>query len=77
MSTLIRNGLVVTFEPDALRGRVIADGAVAIEDGRIEVSETLRETTQPTRRIVTVVVWIFALHVAAAVQTEDVRDDSS
>ncbi len=36
----------------------------AIEDGRIEVSPTLRETTQPTRRIVTVVVWIFALIMA-------------
>lgn len=36
----------------------------AIEDGRIEVSETLRETTQPTRRIVTVVVWVFALIMA-------------
>jgi cytosine/adenosine deaminase-related metal-dependent hydrolase len=35
MTTLIRNGLVVTFEPDALRGRVIADGAVAVEDGTI------------------------------------------
>jgi small-conductance mechanosensitive channel len=36
----------------------------AIEDGRIEVSPTLRETAQPTRRIVTVVVWIFALIMA-------------
>ena len=36
----------------------------AIEDGRIEVSETLRETTQPTRRIATVVVWVFALIMA-------------
>lgn len=36
----------------------------AIEEGRIEVSETLRETTQPTRRIVTVVFWIFALIMA-------------
>lgn len=36
----------------------------AIEDGRIEVAETIRETTQPTRRIVTVVVWIFALIMA-------------
>jgi small-conductance mechanosensitive channel len=33
----------------------------AIEEGRVEVSETLRETTQPTRRIVTVIFWIFAL----------------
>ena len=36
----------------------------AIEEGRIEVSETLKETTQPTRRIVTVLVWIFALIMA-------------
>lgn len=36
----------------------------AIEDGRIEVAETIRETTQPTRRIVTVIVWIFALIMA-------------
>ena len=36
----------------------------AIEEGRIEVAETIRETTQPTRRIVTVVVWIFALIMA-------------
>jgi small-conductance mechanosensitive channel len=36
----------------------------AIEDGRVEVSQTLRETTQPTRRIVTVVVWVFALIMA-------------
>jgi small-conductance mechanosensitive channel len=36
----------------------------AIEDGRIEVSQTLRETTQPTRRIATVIVWIFALIMA-------------
>ena len=43
MTTLIRNGLVVTFEPDALRGRVIADGAVAIEDGRIAAIGETRE----------------------------------
>ncbi|MBK9088186.1 MAG: mechanosensitive ion channel family protein [Holophagales bacterium] len=36
----------------------------AIEEGRIEVAETLKETTQPTRRIVTVVFWIFALIMA-------------
>jgi small-conductance mechanosensitive channel len=36
----------------------------AIEEGRIEVAQTLRETTQPTRRIVTVVIWIFALIMA-------------
>jgi small-conductance mechanosensitive channel len=36
----------------------------AIEEGRIEVSETLRETTQPTRRIVSVIFWIFALIMA-------------
>ena len=43
MTTLIRNGLVVTFEPDALRGRVIADGAVAVEDGRIAAIGETRE----------------------------------
>lgn len=36
----------------------------AIEEGRVEVSETLRETTQPTRRIVTVIFWIFGLIMA-------------
>jgi len=36
----------------------------AIEEGRIEVTETLKETTQPTRRIVTIVFWIFALIMA-------------
>ncbi|HYN41278.1 MAG TPA: mechanosensitive ion channel domain-containing protein [Thermoanaerobaculia bacterium] len=36
----------------------------AIEEGRIEVTETLRETTQPTRRIVTIIFWIFALIMA-------------
>lgn len=36
----------------------------AIAEGRVEVSQTLRETTQPTRRIVTVVVWVFALIMA-------------
>jgi len=35
MAMLIRNGLVVTFEPDALRGRIIARGAVAVEEGKI------------------------------------------
>jgi 5-methylthioadenosine/S-adenosylhomocysteine deaminase len=43
MTTLIRNGLVVTFEPDALRGRVIADGAVCIEDGKIAAIGETRE----------------------------------
>jgi len=32
---LIKNGLVVTFEPDALTGRIIPDGAVIIEEGAI------------------------------------------
>ena len=36
----------------------------AIEEGRIEVSETPKETTQPTRRIVNVAFWIFALIMA-------------
>lgn len=44
--------------------KLVAFFFTAIEDGRIEVSETLRETTQPTRRIVTVVFWIFALIMA-------------
>jgi 5-methylthioadenosine/S-adenosylhomocysteine deaminase len=43
MTTLIRNGLVVTFEPDALRGRVIPDGAVAVEDGKIAAIGETRE----------------------------------
>ncbi|MCX7032192.1 MAG: amidohydrolase [Spirochaetes bacterium] len=43
MAMLIRNGLVVTFEPDALRGRVIADGAVAVEDGKIAAIGESRE----------------------------------
>jgi 5-methylthioadenosine/S-adenosylhomocysteine deaminase len=41
MAMLITNGLVVTFEPDALRGRIIENGAVAMENGVIlEVGET-------------------------------------
>jgi cytosine/adenosine deaminase-related metal-dependent hydrolase len=37
---LIRGGLVLTCEPDALRGPVLADGAVAVRDGAIvEVGE--------------------------------------
>jgi 5-methylthioadenosine/S-adenosylhomocysteine deaminase len=32
---LIRNGLVLTCEPDALRGPVLAEGAVAVRDGAI------------------------------------------
>jgi cytosine/adenosine deaminase-related metal-dependent hydrolase len=43
MTTLISNGLVVTFEPDALRGRVIADGAVAVVDGAIAAVGETRE----------------------------------
>jgi 5-methylthioadenosine/S-adenosylhomocysteine deaminase len=43
MTTLITHGLVVTFEPDALRGRVIADGAVAVEDGKIAAIGETRE----------------------------------
>jgi cytosine/adenosine deaminase-related metal-dependent hydrolase len=35
MSMLIVNGLVATFDPDALRGRVIENGAVAVEGGKI------------------------------------------
>jgi 5-methylthioadenosine/S-adenosylhomocysteine deaminase len=41
MAMLITNGLVVSFEPDALRGRIIEGGAVAVEDGKIlELGET-------------------------------------
>ena len=36
----------------------------AIESGRLTVSATLAETTKPTRRIVTAVLWIFALIMA-------------
>ena len=36
----------------------------AIEEGRIEVADALKETTQPTRRIVTIIFWIFALIMA-------------
>jgi cytosine/adenosine deaminase-related metal-dependent hydrolase len=43
MITLIKNGLVVTFEPDALRGRIIANGAVAVEDGKIAAIGETRE----------------------------------
>ena len=33
--TIIKNGIVVTCEPDLLRGRMLDPGAVAVEDGRI------------------------------------------
>ncbi|MFN7986687.1 MAG: mechanosensitive ion channel [Thermoanaerobaculia bacterium] len=36
----------------------------AIEEGRIKVSPALAETTKPTRRIVTAILWIFALIMA-------------
>jgi cytosine/adenosine deaminase-related metal-dependent hydrolase len=35
MAMLITNGLVVTLDPDALHGRVIENGAVAVEGGSI------------------------------------------
>jgi small-conductance mechanosensitive channel len=44
--------------------RLVGMFFTAIEEGRIEVTETLKETTQPTRRIVSVVFWIFALIMA-------------
>jgi 5-methylthioadenosine/S-adenosylhomocysteine deaminase len=41
MAMLIKNGLVVTFAPDALQGAVMENGAVAVEDGTIvAVGET-------------------------------------
>jgi len=41
MAMLIKNGLVVTFSPDALQGAVIENGAVAVEGGTIAaVGET-------------------------------------
>lgn len=36
----------------------------AIEDGRIEAAPTLVETAQPTKRIITVIFWLFALIMA-------------
>jgi small-conductance mechanosensitive channel len=36
----------------------------AIEQGRLKVSEAVAETTKPTRRIVTAVLWVFALIMA-------------
>lgn len=36
----------------------------AVEEGRVEVSPALAETAQPTRKIVTVVIWVFALIMA-------------
>ena len=45
MAMLITNGLVVTFEPDALHGRIIENGAVAIEGGLIIDVGTTRELT--------------------------------
>ncbi len=35
MTTLIAHGLVVTFDPDALSGRIIEDGSVAVEGNAI------------------------------------------
>ncbi len=41
MALLIKNGLVVTFDKDALNGRIIENGAVAIEGDRIlELGDT-------------------------------------
>lgn len=33
--TILKNGLVLTCEPDLLRGEIFSPGAVAVEDGRI------------------------------------------
>jgi cytosine/adenosine deaminase-related metal-dependent hydrolase len=43
MAILIRNGLVLTFEPDALTGRIIPDGAVAVEGNTIAAIGTAKE----------------------------------
>ena len=41
MAMLITNGLVLTFDPDALHGRMIENGAVAVEGGSVAaVGET-------------------------------------
>ena len=47
-----------------LLSRAVGEVFRAIEDGRIEASEALRETAQPTRRIAAGAVWIFALVMA-------------
>lgn len=44
--------------------RLVGMFFTAVEEGRLEVTQALRETTQPTRRIVTIVFWIFALIMA-------------
>jgi len=43
MAMLITNGLVVTFEPDALHGRIIPGGAVAVDGGTIVAVGETRE----------------------------------
>jgi len=40
---LIKNGLVLTLEPDALKGKIVADGAVAISGNKIEAVGPARE----------------------------------
>ena len=41
MELLVKNGLVLTCEPDVLRGRIVAGGAVAVRDGAIaEIGES-------------------------------------
>ncbi|MCU0222566.1 MAG: mechanosensitive ion channel family protein [Acidobacteria bacterium] len=47
-----------------LLSRVVGEIYRAIEDGRIAASEAMRETAQPTRRMLQGLVWIFALVLA-------------
>ena len=44
--------------------RLIGSFFDAVEAGRVEVSAALAETAQPTRKMITVVVWVFALIMA-------------
>jgi small-conductance mechanosensitive channel len=47
-----------------LLSRAVGEVFRAIEDGRIAASEAMRETAQPTRRMLQGLVWIFALVLA-------------
>jgi len=55
MAMLITGGLVVTFDPDALRGRVIEDGAVAVDGGSIVAVGSSRELAAKYPRAETVI----------------------